>query len=264
MLVDQKHAFELGGVQFEIHHTPGETYDHLAVWLPQFKVAFVGDNFYRSFPNIYTLRGTKPRWALEYVQSLDKIIAWEPEILVPSHGPQVRGKEEIKRRLQKYREAILYVHDQTVAGMNAGKDVYSLMNEIVLPDNLDVGTTYGKISWTVRGIYEGYAGWFDGKPANLYSQPVSTIYPDLVDLAGGSGALVKLARSKISEDQLVKALHITDVALAANPRDSEVLEVQLKILEKLKAQAANSNENGWLSHGIRKVKQQLDILQDNE
>ncbi len=33
-----------------------ETYDHLCVWVPQYKAAFVGDNYYESFPNIYTLR----------------------------------------------------------------------------------------------------------------------------------------------------------------------------------------------------------------
>jgi len=36
---------------------PGETYDHLTVWLPQIRAAFVGDNLYGSFPNMYTLRG---------------------------------------------------------------------------------------------------------------------------------------------------------------------------------------------------------------
>ena len=48
---------EVGGVQFEILHMPGETYDHLTVWLPQIRAAFVGDNLYGSFPNMYTLRG---------------------------------------------------------------------------------------------------------------------------------------------------------------------------------------------------------------
>jgi len=36
---------------------PGETYDRLTVWLPQIRAAFVGDNLYGSFPNMYTLRG---------------------------------------------------------------------------------------------------------------------------------------------------------------------------------------------------------------
>ena len=61
---DDRYEFELGGLKFEVFHTPGETPDALSVWLPKYKVAFVGDNIYDSFPNIYTLRGTQPRWRL--------------------------------------------------------------------------------------------------------------------------------------------------------------------------------------------------------
>jgi len=65
-------------------HTPGETPDALSVWVPKYKAAFVGDNVYDSFPNIYTLRGTTPRWALDYVASIDKILALSPEVVLPS------------------------------------------------------------------------------------------------------------------------------------------------------------------------------------
>src|SRR6185436_16725508 len=83
---DDRMELAVGGVTFELLHTPGETPDHLAVWIPQFKTAFIGDNYYDSFPNIYTLRGTRPRWALDYVNSLNKVLALKPEIVLPSHG----------------------------------------------------------------------------------------------------------------------------------------------------------------------------------
>ncbi len=114
-------------------HTPGETPDHLTVWIPRLKAAFIGDNYYESFPNIYTLRGTRPRWALDYVKSLDRVLALEPELVLPSHGAAIRGRDEVKRRLTKYRDAIQYVHDATVKGMNEGKDIVTLMREITLP-----------------------------------------------------------------------------------------------------------------------------------
>jgi glyoxylase-like metal-dependent hydrolase (beta-lactamase superfamily II) len=43
---DDKYEFTLGGVKFELYSTPGETPDHLSVWIPQWKAAFTGDNFY--------------------------------------------------------------------------------------------------------------------------------------------------------------------------------------------------------------------------
>lgn len=258
ILFDDIYEFELGGVKFEVHHTPGETYDHASVWIPAYKAAFVGDNFYGSFPNIYTLRGTQPRWALDYVQSLDKVLSWGPEILIPSHGMAVRGNEEIMRQVKRYRDAILYVHDETVKGMNAGKDVFTLMREIQLPPELEVGEGYGTIAWSVRGIYEGYVGWFDGNPATMYSIPPSAIYPELVSMAGGADAVAKKAAEIVKRGGLVEGLHLADAALAADPSNRTALEARLAALEALEARSANSNERGWLRFGIEQMKRRLD------
>ena len=135
------HGFELGGLTFQIVSTPGETPDHATVWIPQYKIAFPGDNFYPSFPNLYTLRGTSPRYALDYVDSLDRVLSWNPEILAPSHGDPIFGREAVRERMQKYRDAILYVHDETVRGINAGKDPFTLMREVRLPPALQTVDT---------------------------------------------------------------------------------------------------------------------------
>lgn|SRR5262245_5074915 len=246
----------VGGVTFELLHTPGETPDHLTVWLPEFKTAFVGDNYYESFPNLYTLRGTPPRWALDYVASLNTVLALEPELVLPSHGQPIRGRDEVKRRLTQYRDAILYVHDATVKGMNDGKDVFTLMREIKLPPALDVGESYGKLTWSIRGIYEGYAGWFDGNPTTMYEMPARAAYPELVALAGGVDAVAARAEALAMTDP-VRALTLTEVALAADPSHRRTLEVRLGILRMLDRQSRNSNERGWLAAGIRDVEARL-------
>ena len=91
-----------------------------------------------------------------------------------------------------------YVHDETVKGMNAGKDVFTLMQEIKLPASFDLTESFGKVSWSVRGIYDGYAGWFDLNPSTMYELPPSSVYPELVKLAGGPEPLVKLALEKVA------------------------------------------------------------------
>ncbi len=245
-----QYEFTLGGVRFEIHHTPGETPDHLTVWIPQYGAAFTGDNYYESFPNLYTLRGTKPRWALDYVRSLDRVMALQPEIVLPSHGLPVRGNARITERLTRYRDAIQYVHDAVVKGMNEGKDVYTLMGEIRLPRALEVGESYGKLSWSIRGIYEGYTGWFDMNQATMYEQAPSSVYPGLVKLAGGPRPVVERARERLEAGQPVEALRLTDVALAAEAGHRPALEMRLRALEALRARCHNSNERGWLDHSI--------------
>jgi alkyl sulfatase BDS1-like metallo-beta-lactamase superfamily hydrolase len=258
ILFDDKYEFTLGGVKFEIYRTPGETYDHLTVWIPKYKAAFTGDNYYESFPNIYTLRGTEPRWALDYVNSLNTVLGFKPEIALPSHGRPINGNQEITRRLTRYRDAIQYVHDAVVKGMNAGKDVYTLMQEIKLPASLDVGESYGNLVWSIRGIYEGYVGWFDLNPATMYERPAASVYPDVVKLAGGPDAIAGLANERVQGGDAVAALHLTDIALAADPRHRRSLEARLKALEILRSRCKNTNERGWLDYSIKTTTARLD------
>jgi alkyl sulfatase BDS1-like metallo-beta-lactamase superfamily hydrolase len=252
---DERDRLTVGDVEFELIHTPGETPDHLTVWIPQFKTAFIGDNYYESFPNLYTLRGTMPRWALDYVDSLNTVLALEPELVLPSHGQPIRGRDEVKRRLTQYRDAIQFVHDATVKGMNDGKDVFALMREITLPPALDVGEGYGKLTWSIRGIYDGYAGWFDGNPSTMYGDRTSA-YADVVSLAGGASAIADRARA-VAGDDPVRALQLTDIALAADPTSRAALEARLAALQALDRGSANSNERGWLQAGIRDAQARL-------
>jgi alkyl sulfatase BDS1-like metallo-beta-lactamase superfamily hydrolase len=257
ILFDDHYSFEVGGLKFEAFHTPGETDDHLTLWIPEYKAAFIGDNFYRSFPNIYTLRGTQPRKGLDYVRSLDRVLALRPEILLPSHGLPVHGNAEIAKVLTRYRDAISYVHDAVVQGMNAGKDVFTLMREIHLPRELECGENYGRLTWSIRGIYEGYAGWFDLDPATMYEEPPAAIYPELARLAGGPSVLVERARERIKANRPVDALHLTGVALAADPKDPKTLEARLTALEALKADCRNIIERGWLDSAITRTQECL-------
>lgn len=249
---------DAGGVKLQLIHTPGETPDHLTVWVPGLKAAFVGDNFYESFPNMYTLRGTRPRWPLDYVNSLDKVLALEPEIVVPSHGPAIVGKAEIKRQLTKMRDAIVHVHDAVLKGMNEGKDVHTLMAEIKLPPELDVGEGYGKISWSVRGIYEGYAGWFSGDPAEMFPEGRDSVSGSLVKLAGGPKAIAGEATKLLGEGKLVEALHLTSVGLEGAPGDKDVLRARVAAFEALVKASTNRNELGWLNQGLAEAKKGLE------
>ena len=255
VLFDKAHTFTVGDTTFELLHTPGETPDHLTVWIPKLRAAFVGDNFYESFPNLYTLRGTRPRWALEYVESLNRVLALEPELVLPSHGPAIRGRDEIRRQLSRYRDAILYVHDATVKGMNEGKDVVTLMREITLPKELEIGESYGRLTWSIRGIYEGYVGWFDGNVSTMFG-PASQAYGEIVRLAGGPDAVAGRAAELAASDPL-RALYLTDMALAVDGSHRASLEARIAALKALDAASKNSNERGWLAAGLRDAEARL-------
>ncbi|HST08819.1 MAG TPA: alkyl sulfatase dimerization domain-containing protein [Terriglobales bacterium] len=262
ILFDEKYDFTLGGIKFELFSTPGETPDHLTVWIPAYKAAFIGDNYSgvgipepNSFPNLYAIRGTKPRWALDWIKSIDTVLALKPEIVLNGHGDPIVGNAEITRRLTRYRDAIQYVHDEVVRGMNVGKDVFTLMQEIKLPASYNLNEVFGKVSWSVRGIYDGYAGWYDMNPSTMYEQPPSSVYPDLVKLAGAD-SLVRLANEKFDAGKPVEALHLTDIVLAADQKNSGALNARIKALQYLQDHSENFVESGWLEYGITKAKEQ--------
>ncbi|AEJ01720.1 hypothetical protein Nit79A3_1922 [Nitrosomonas sp. Is79A3] len=258
ILFDKKYQFTLGELTFQLFSTPGETPDHLSVWIPELQAAFVGDNFYNSFPNIYSLRGTKPRWALDYVQSLNKVLSWKPRLMLPSHGMPVSGNATITQKLTQYQNAILYVHDAVVAGMNAGTDVFTLMNSIQLPPDLYVGEAYGRVSWSIRGIYEGYAGWFDANPSSMYSDPPQVALSELVSLASGVDNVIQRAQEiLLSSEDAVLALHLADAVLAADGNNIGGWTVRRDALVKLKSLSTNGIEKNWLQSGIDEANAKL-------
>ena len=185
------------------------------------------------------------------------MLALKPEVVLSGHGQPIFGNKEITRRLTRFRDAIQYVHDDTVKGMNSGKDVYTLMQEIKLPASFNLTESFGKVSWSVRGIYDGYAGWFDMNPVTMYDLPASSVYPDLVKLAGGPEPLVKLALEKVKDGEAVEALHLTDVVLAYDQKNAGALDARLQALNYLENKCQNFIEEGWLQYGIAKTKEKM-------
>jgi alkyl sulfatase BDS1-like metallo-beta-lactamase superfamily hydrolase len=246
---DQVYGFTLGGVEFEVIGAPGaEGADNIVLWLPQEKVLITGDFFgpqFPQFPNVFTMRGEKIRKPIEYVASLDKLMALEPEIIVPSHLNPTVGAQEIRAGMQRIRDAVQYVHDQTVAGMNSGKTVYELMREIKLPPQLELVQNHGRVDWAVKSIWEYYTTWFHfDSTTELYPVPARDIYADLAQVAGSEG-LLSLARTYLDSDQPVKSLHVLEVALAGDPANRAALELRRQTLQALMVQAENGLENDY-------------------
>ena len=250
---EDRMEIELGGERLVLIATPGgETLDSMVIWLPDRKICFAGNLFsalFGHFPNLVTIRGDRYRDPLRFVESLDRVLALEPELLLVGHHDPVEGKELIRSELSRLRAAVLYVHDETVKGMNAHKDIHTLMQEIELPPDLEVGQGYGKVSWSVRAIWETYAGWFHhSSTTELYSVPPTAVHGDLVELAGGPDVLVERAGKKLAAGEAVQAIQLAEIVLTAEPLHRGALTVSLAAHEALDAES----ENFWLSSWLRK------------
>ena len=255
--VSDRLAFEQGERRFEVMKTPGgETLCSVFVWLPDDRTAFTGNLFgpvWRAMPNLVTVRGDKPRLVRAYLRSVEQVRALEPELLITGHGEPVRGAARIRADLDTMHAAVSWIERQTIAGMNAGKDVHTLMREIALPQELKIGEFHGKTPWVVRAIWEENAGWFHyDSTTSLYGVPRSSVDGDLAELAGGASALAARAASKVAQGKPLEAIHLIDIALGAQPGNRDALAVKKDALENLLAASGGSNlsETMWLKSEI--------------
>jgi len=239
---DEEYRFEEGGVEFQLFHTLGETFDHLMVWIPQERTLLPGDLFYESFPMLASpMKPDRP--ILGWAASLDRMRKFHAAYLVPSHTrPQV-GEGNIDNILVNYGRAIHWVHDETVKRLNQGMPLERIRDEVKLPADL-VGLPYlqpgyGTVPWSVNGIYKEYTGWYDFNAADLNPGPKSALSRVLMDASGGSAAILKRA-GRETNSQLV--LELTDVVLAAEPDNREAHAMRAAALEKLGEAAKNTVE----------------------
>lgn len=250
------HAFEVGGRRFELYATPGgEAADSLVVWLPEIRLAFVGNLLGPMFghvPNLYTIRGDKIRSAMTFLRSVDRVLDLAPETLVNGHDV-FRGVAEIGDTLVRVRDATEHLREQTIAGMNAGTDLWALMGEVTLPPQLALPQLHGKVPWIVRAIWEEHTGWFRYESTTeLYDVPPSAVWDDLCDLAGGPDPLVARARERLAAGEPLHALHLTDIALSCAPDHGAARDVRRRALQELLDRSGRENfsEVQWLESEI--------------
>jgi alkyl sulfatase BDS1-like metallo-beta-lactamase superfamily hydrolase len=242
---------EVGGRRMELISVPGgETTDSLVVWLPEERICLCGNTFgpiFGHIPNLVTIRGDRYRDALTAVASVDRVRDLQPELLVTGHFEPISGQERIDAELTRLRNAIQYIHDQTVAGMNAGKDVRTLMAEIGLPAEYEVGEGYGKVAWDVRAIWENYSGWFHHRSTTeLYPVGFDAVTADVAELAGAD-ALVDRAQAHLGAGRPLHAIHLAELVPSDHPGAREMLR---QAHEDLLADSTNFWEIAWLKQQV--------------
>lgn len=251
------HAFELGERRFELYSTPGgETTDALVVWLPAERTVFIGNllgPFFGHVPNLYTLRGDKIRSAMAFLHSVDRVIALGPETLISGHEV-FHGANKIRDTMTRVREATAYLRDRTIEGMNAGAELWTLMRDVRLPAELQLPQVHGKVPWIVRAIWEEHVGWFRYESTTeLYETPPSSVWRDIVELAGGTEPLVARASDHVGRGRALEALHLTDIVLSQSPGDPGALRVRKVALQRLLEDSGRENfsEVQWLERHIK-------------
>ena len=237
------------GIELELYHAPGETNDQIFIWLPKHKALMPGDNIYKTFPNLYTIRGTTHRDVKGWIDSIDHMKTFQPEYLFPSHTKPIIGKETIQDALNIYRDAIQYIHDQTIRLMNQGlypdeiADIVKLPKEIA--DSPYLYEFYGTVRWSVKSIFNGYLGWFSGNPAELDPLSRKEKASRISDLAGGSDMLLEQLHLAVKEKNMQWALELSDYLISLDLFTDEVKELRKEALIYEGSRSSNPNKRNY-------------------
>ena len=258
---DQKFTKTIGGRKVDFYHAPGETDDQIFVWIEEMKALFPGDNIYKAFPNIYTIRGTSYRSFQSWYKSLEKMMSLEPEILVPSHGVPIVGKEEIQKVLSNYRDAVKYVHDQTHSLLNAGYTPVEAAQLVKLPDSLRnneyLFELYGNVEWSARNLFNGNYGWFDGNPTNLFPFTEKELGKRIGSLISENTLQEELESSIVNKDYQW-TLYLADMLEAKNGESIDVNNAKAVALKALGEDAYNPNAKSFYLSTYADLKDETD------
>jgi alkyl sulfatase BDS1-like metallo-beta-lactamase superfamily hydrolase len=239
----------VAGIRLQLVHAPGETDDQLFVWLPERKVLLCGDNFYKAFPNLYTIRGTSYRDPKLWAASLDKMRALHADFLVPSHTRPLSGSAAIDKALTDYRDAIRFVYDQTVRMMNQGLLPDEIAARLQLPAALAASPYlqqfYGKPSWSAKSIFAGTLGWYSGDAADLQPLEPAAESRHMIALAGGTSALDDKIKTAVDQQDWQWALQLSGYALRNDPGDHSARDARITALRALGSSETNPPARDW-------------------
>jgi alkyl sulfatase BDS1-like metallo-beta-lactamase superfamily hydrolase len=209
----------VGGLEVALHHDRGETDDHTWAWIPSHRAVAVGDFVAWVFPNAGNPQKVQ-RYPSEWAAALRKMLALEPELLLPAHGLAVAGQGRVATVLGDLATALEQLVADVVAGMNAGATLDEIVRSVHVDDDLLhrpwLRPIYDEPEFVVRNTYRLYGGWWDGDPAHLKPPPAAALAEELADLAGGADVLASRAQERSQAGDHRMACQLVELAAQAS------------------------------------------------
>jgi alkyl sulfatase BDS1-like metallo-beta-lactamase superfamily hydrolase len=235
----------IDGVRLDLVPALGETDDQIFIWLPDSKVLCCGDNYYGCFPNLYAIRGGQYRDVSAWMDSLNVILSYPAEYVLPGHTKPLIGRKQVQEVLSNFRDAIEFVLTETLKGMNKGLTADELASTVKIPENLAelpyLGEFYGTVAWTVRSIYNGYLGWFDGNPTNLNKLSPKIYAEKMLKLIGSQEQIITEIRGALEKQDAQWAVELCDLLISARIETNIAKQLKAEGLMALAKQETSAN-----------------------
>jgi alkyl sulfatase BDS1-like metallo-beta-lactamase superfamily hydrolase len=243
--VEDEVRLEIDGVHLSLHAAPGESEDQSFIWFNAHRVLFCGDNYYGCWPNLYAIRGGQYRDVATWVDSLDRLRQYPAEALLPGHTRPIIGREAVADVLVNFRNALDYVLTETLTCMDRGMGLEATVDKVKLPEEYGqlpyLQEFYGTVAWSVRAIYTGYLGWFDGNPTNLNPLSPHQRAEKSIELMGGKESVAAAVARALQSGDVQWALELLDLLLTLYPEDGELRRAKARGLLDLARQETSAN-----------------------
>lgn len=228
---------EIDGLKFVFHHAVADTEDSLIVHIPELDAVIHNTAVMPFMFPMYTLRGDYYRSPPEVLASIDKLRSLKPKYLVGCHGIPVSGREQAYAFATAHRDALAYVYQQTVRGINRGLGPDEIAREVRLPHQIadipELYPAYVDVEHMARGVYGGLLGWFANDTAELHPPAAAELGAEIVQGFGGARALLERAEQVLKEKRYNLAAKLAAYALADDPGNQDARQIKAAALRKM-------------------------------
>ncbi|MFN0186223.1 MAG: alkyl sulfatase dimerization domain-containing protein [Aquabacterium sp.] len=201
----------LAGLPVVFTPAPSDADDSVTVWFPTLGLA-VNNLVWPALFNVFAIRGEEYRDPRVLLTGLDHLNALGAQHLVGAHGPPLSGAQAIREVVTDYRDAIQFLWDQTVRGLNRGLSADELTAFVQLPARFQrtyfTQQHYGLAEHHVRQIQNGLIGWFDGVESSLFPLPPVERASRLIAGFGGRDAVRQQSAQALADGDLRWALEL--------------------------------------------------------
>lgn len=245
-------AMRIAGLAVEVTPAPSDADDSVTLWFPELSVC-VHNLVWPALFNVFAIRGEEYRDPRVVIHGIDHLLSLGAEHLVGTHGPPISGAEEIRHRATLARDAIQFLWDQTVRGLNKGWTADRLAAEVRLPALYDhdylTSERYGVVEHHVRQIASGLRGWFDGDPAKLFPLPPVDRANRLIEGFGGRQAVASQADAALAADDLRWAAELATWLVTAPAGDGATAQTDrhrlAAVLRAIGQRSPAANIRNW-------------------
>jgi alkyl sulfatase BDS1-like metallo-beta-lactamase superfamily hydrolase len=132
----------------------------------------------------------------------------------------------------------------------------ALMNSKWLPP------LYGHPVFIANGIFKCYAGYYSGRPAELFPPDYADLGGEIVSLAGGAQAVIDRAQELKTQGRLKLACQLVEWLIASEPDNAQAWALYGILFKERAESEFNMQARGAWNQAVRRAVANLERLQD--